>query len=72
MACDYKCKLNTDKSPSTSPHNLVLMTGTLIFGANQLKEQKRLYMSGSDDLSEGKKKKKGLFLLEAALKNVGL
>lgn len=48
------------------------MTGTLIFGANQLKEQKRLYMSGSDDLSEEKKKKKGLFLLEAALKNVGL
>lgn len=47
------------------------MTGTLIFGANQLKEQKRLYMSGSDDLSE-EKKKKGLFLLEAALKNVGL
>lgn len=46
------------------------MPGTLIFRANQLKEQKRLYVSGFYDLSE--EKKKGLFLLEAALKNVGL
>lgn len=47
------------------------MPGALIYGANQLKEQNKLYVSGSYELSEGKNKnknKKGLFPLEAALK----
>lgn len=44
------------------------MLGTLIYGANRLKKQKKLYVSGSYKLSGGKKENKGLFLLEAALK----
>lgn len=34
------------------------MPGALIYGANQLKEQNKLYVSGSYELSEGKKEKK--------------
>lgn len=34
------------------------MPGALIYGANQLKEQNKLYVSGSYELSEGKKKKR--------------
>lgn len=41
------------------------MPGILIYGAKQLKEQNKLYVSGSYELSKGKKR---LCLLEAALK----
>lgn len=39
----------------------LLMPGTLIYGANQLKEQNKLYVSGSYELLEGKKKIKDDF-----------
>lgn len=39
----------------------LLMPGTLIYGANQFKEQNKLYVSGSYELLEGKKKIKDDF-----------
>lgn len=51
------------------------MPGALIYGANQLKEQNKLYVSGSYELLEGKKekrKKKRTISTWGCLKNIGL
>ena len=53
-----ECKLEQVTKYFTAVIQL-LMPGTLIYGANRLKEQNKLYVSGSYELLEGKKENKG-------------